>query len=153
MVRSPDWKQIRAVATARLESGEQVSAVFGALIPHQFSGGHVIAAELAPLIWLMDHALWHRRARAAARSAQIPLAPRMIIVITSRRLLIWTARRRWQPGKIIGELPSDTIAQFTAAGTGTRTRLMTIHLSDGRTLTLQVSVSIAASLTRAHHPR
>jgi hypothetical protein len=48
MFRSPDWERVRAAATASLEPGEQLSVMFGALIPHQFSSGQVIATELAP---------------------------------------------------------------------------------------------------------
>jgi hypothetical protein len=148
MARSADWEQIRTATAAGLEPGEHVSAVFATLIPHQLSIGHVISAELVPLLWLMDHTLWHHRARTASRSVQVPLAPRMIIVVTDRNLMIWSARRSWQPGKLIGDLPRDRINQVTTTGTGTRTRLMTLHLSDGRSLTLQVSASIAADLAR-----
>ena len=149
MFRSPDWELIRAAATARLDPGEQVMAVFGALIPHQVSIGHLIAPELAPLIRLMDHAVWRHQARTASRSAQVPLAPRMIIAFTGRRLVIWAARRRWRLGKVIGDLPRDRIMQVvTATGTGTRSRLMVLHLSDGRTVTLQVSARVATGLAR-----
>src|SRR5215472_13760678 len=109
MVRSLDWEPVRAAAAAGLEPGEQVSAIFGAMIPYEFSRGHVIAAELVPLLWLMDHALWRHRARAASRSARIPLAPRMIIAVTGRRLVILAARRSWRPGNVIGDLPRDRI--------------------------------------------
>jgi hypothetical protein len=96
----------------------------------------------------MDHAVWRYRARAASRSAQAPLAPRMIIAFTGRRLVIWAARRGWRLGKVIGDLPRDQIMQVTAAGTGTRSRLMALHLNDGQTVTLQVSARVATGLAR-----
>jgi len=148
MSRSPDWDGIRAAATAGLAPGEQISALFTALIPDQFADGLVIAAELAPLIRLIDHAAVRRKARAASRSAQVPLAPRMIIALTSQRLMIWAAHRGWRLGNAIGDLPRDRIMHITEAGTGTRSRLITVHLSDGRTVILQVSAKIATGLAR-----
>lgn len=149
MNRSPDWERVKAAAAAELEPGEQMSAIFAAMIPHEFSRGHVVAAELVPLLWLMDHARWRYRARAASRCAQVPLAPRMIIAVAGRRLVIWAASRRWRPGAVIGDLPRDRIIEITCTGEGTRSRLVVLHLSDGQTVALQVAAKNAADVARA----
>src|SRR5215469_3386418 len=148
MVRSPDWKPILTGAVAGLEPGEQVSVIFGAMIPHEFFRGHVMTAELVPLLLIMDHVRWRYRTRAASRSAQIPLAPRMIIAVTGRRLVIWAARRRWRPGNVVGDLARDRIIEVNYGGTGSRPDLLVLHLTDGETLTLRVSATQAAELAR-----
>jgi hypothetical protein len=146
MFRGPDWNQTYAAVTAHLEPDERPVTLFTALIPPPESGGVVIAGELAPLVWAVWHATWRHKTRAASRSADVPLAPRMIIAVTSRRLVIWAASRRWRLGKVVGDLLRDRITGITKAASGTRSQTLMLHLSTGPTVTIMVAAATADSL-------
>ncbi|HEY4464557.1 MAG TPA: hypothetical protein VGN41_17955 [Streptosporangiaceae bacterium] len=152
MLRSPDWNQTYAAVRANLGPDEPLRALFTGLTPAPERDGVVIAGELAPLVWVMWHATWRRTTRAASRSADFPLAPRMIIAVTGRRLVVWAAKPRWRLGKTVGDVPRDRITGITSLAAGTRSRTIVLHLSTGRTVTLLVATAASDLLTSAFGP-
>jgi hypothetical protein len=153
MFRGPDWNQIYAAVTAHLEPDERVVTLFTALTPPPESDGVVISVVLVPVVWAVRHATWRHNTRAASRSADVPLAPRMIIAVTGRRLVVWAANRRWRLGKLAGNLPRDRITGITMDTMGTRSRTLVLHLSTGPTVTIMVAAAAADSLASAFSPQ
>lgn len=135
MSRDSDWEDaIRAVA---LPADEPLLALIPALTPHG-PGGGLAPAELMPLIMLAERVAWLRRSRTAARLSMFPLAPRMVIGLTSQRLLIWSARNRWRVGKYLGEVSRDRIVLSTAPTVGAGWRTVLIYLANEPTVTIKV---------------
>jgi hypothetical protein len=140
------------VVTAFLEPEERPVALFTALIPPPEGGGQIVDAILAPLVWAAWHATWRRSARAASLAAGVALAPRMVIALTPRRMMVWQASRRWRLGTMAGELPRDLIVGATAPPGGTRSRALVLRLATGKAVTLTVwpdtADDLAAQLSR-----
>lgn len=149
MFRGPDWNQTHAAVTAHLEPDERLVMLFTALTPPPESGGVVIEGVLVPLVWAVWHATWRHTTRAASRSADVPLAPRMIIAVTGRRLVVWAAKRRWRLGKVAGDVQRDRITGITRSASGTRSRTLVLHLSTGPTVTIMVAAAAADHLASA----
>lgn len=147
MLRGPDWNRTRAVVTAYLEPDEQLVTLFTALIPPPELEGVVVDSGLVPLIWAAWYVTWRRAARAASRVADVPMAPRMIVAVTPSRIVIWRAARNWRLGDFSGELPRDRVIEVTAAGGGTRSRRLVLHLSTGPTVAILVNPEAADQLT------
>jgi hypothetical protein len=147
MLRGPDWNRTRAVVTAYLEPGEQLVTLFTALIPPPESGGVVADGAFVPLVWAAWYVAWWRAARAASRAADVPMAPRMIVAVAPSRIVIWRAARNWRLGNFSGELPRDRIIGVTAAGGGTRSRQLVLHLSTGPAVVMLVTPAAADQLT------
>lgn len=147
MLSGPDWNRIRAAITAYLQPGEQLETMFTALIPRPESGGLVVTDVLIPLVWAVQRAAWERAARATSRATGVPVAPRMIVALTPSRIVIWRAARNWRLGDFSGELPRDRIIEVTAAGGGTRSRRLVLHLSTGHAVVIRVAPAVADQLT------
>jgi len=111
MLRGPDWTRTRDVVTAFLEPEERPVTLFTALVPPPERGGEIVDVILAPLVWAVWHATWRHSTRAASRAANITLAPRMVIALTPRRMVVWRANRRWRLGTMAGELPRHLIVR------------------------------------------
>lgn len=146
MLGGPDWTQTRAVVTAFLEPEEQPVALFTALVPAPEWGGQIVDVMFAPLVWAAWHATWRRSARAASRAAGVALAPRMIIALTPRRMVVWQASRRWRLGTMTGELPRDLIVGAMAPPGGTRSSALVLRLATGHAVTLRVWPATADDL-------
>ena len=138
MLRAPDWTRTRAVVTGFLEPEERPVMLFTALVPPPERGGEIVDVILAPLVWAVWHATWRHSTRAASRAANITLAPRMVIALTPRRMVVWRANRRWRLGTMAGELPRHLIAGATAPPGGTRSRALVLRLATGQAVTLRV---------------
>jgi len=149
MARSPVWKQ--AVAAADLEPGEHLWALITAITPapDYGSGGLVLLAPLIPVIMAAHLAAWRKHSRAASIRTGFPLAPRMIIGVTDRRLIIWTARRRWRIGASLGSVKLDRIVAAEAPTVGSGWRSVIIHLSNQQELTIKVPATAADRLAVA----
>jgi hypothetical protein len=150
VARRIDWDRAGAAITAYLGPDEPPEAMFPAMTPRPFSEGLLIAAELAPVVRAVEDAMWWHRSRSASRKASVPLAPRMIIAVTGRRLVIWSARHNWRLGSLAGELPRSRILRAEAAevpvgATGWCTVLL--HLADGQTVTIRASAETVTALT------
>lgn len=102
---------------------------------------------MAPLVWVAWHGTWRRSAREASRAAGVALAPRMLIALTPRRMVVWRADRRWRLGTMTGELPRDLVVGATAPPGGTRSRELVLQLASGQAVTLRVWPATADDLT------
>ena len=148
MSRGPDWNQTRALIAARLEPDERLAGMFTAITPYpeSYSHGTIFIPELILLVRAAEHAVWRRSTQAASRSSQVPLAPRMIIAITDRRLVVWAADRRWRPRRLAGALSRDRIIGVTAKEGTSRVRTVVLELSAGETVTIRVDPEVAGVL-------
>jgi len=144
--RSPDWNRTRAVVTAHLGPEERLVTLFTAVIPPPESDGVLVDGALVPRAWAAWHAMWRHAARAASRAADIPVAPRMIVVLTTSRIVIWRATRNWRLGKMCGAMPRDQILGASAAVGGTQSRRLVLHLSTGSAITVLVTPATADQL-------
>lgn len=120
-----------------LQPGEPLFGLFPAVSPRESSGG-LAFAPLIPLIMVVEHLMWWRRTREAARTSMFPLAPRMIIGLTGQRMLIWAATRRWQLGEFLGSVSRDRIVQSTAPTVGEGWRTVRIYLANEPTVPIRV---------------
>jgi hypothetical protein len=146
-----DWEQ--AAAAADLQPGERLLALVPAITPppDYGSGGMVLPGlvPLIPLIMAARRAAWRKHARAAAASSGVPLAPRMIICLTDRRLVICTARGRWRTGAALGSVWLDRIIAADAPTVGSGWRTVLIHLAGQPKLTIKVPATAADRLAAA----
>jgi len=149
MTRSPDWKHVAAAAD--LEPGERLWALVPAITPapDHGSGGLVVLPPLIPLMMAAQRAAWRKHAHAASVRSGFPLAPRMIIGLTDRRLMIWTARRRWRAGVSLGSVKLDRIVAAEARTVGSGWRSVMIHMSSQQELTIKVPATAADRLAAA----
>lgn len=143
VTRVSDWED--AVRVADLPPGEPLLALIPALTPDGRGRG-LAPAELMPLVMLAERIAWRHRSRAAARASIFPLAPRMVIGLTSQRLLIWAARSRWRAGKYLGEVSRERIALSTAPTIGPGWRTVLIYLANEPTVTIRVPAATADRL-------
>jgi hypothetical protein len=145
MSRSGHWEQ--ALAAAELQPGERLLALVPAITPppDHGSGGLVLPGlvPLVPLIMALQRAAWRKHTRAAATRSVFPLAPRMIIGMTDRRLVIWAARRRWHIGASLGSVWLDRIIAADAPTVGAGWRSVIIHLAGQPDLAIKVPASAA----------
>lgn len=149
MPTDPHAKQIADMIASRLAPGEELEAWFGATTarPDNDGRGFVMEAALVPLLWAVDYLTWLYTTRKASRASGVPLARRMIIAVTSRRLLIHKSSRRWTLGDLAGEIPREQVTAVTIYGPVARTRGCVLHLSTGKNVTLQVSRNVTDILT------
>jgi hypothetical protein len=129
MSRDLDWQSILRAAAADLRQDEELETIFTALAPLPSSMG------MAPDgVWLLilaaNHVRWRRSTRAAAEASNFPLAPRMFIGLTSQRLLIWEAPRKWRLGTLLGWVPRERITGAVAPTVGAGWRTVLISLAD-----------------------
>ena len=147
MAKKPDFDGMRTVIAARLEPGEDIDGLFTALMPEPDSGdGGSTFALGGLLIMAYQFTAWRYTAHRAGKKAGVPLAPRMIIAITPRRLAIWTASYGWRIGRHLGDLPRDRVVGVTATGAGSHSRSLSLSLVSGATITMRVAPSVAGSL-------
>ena len=146
MVGGPDWKQTRATITEYLGHDEPLESMFTALVPPPERGGLTASAAVWPIVWAIWLATWQAAVRKSSQSAQVPLARRMIVVLTPRRLVIWRASRRWRLRAVAGDLSRDRIADIAVSGSAPRSRTLILHLTTGASITLKVSPESASRL-------
>jgi hypothetical protein len=145
MFRDSGWESTRVAASADLRRGEPLIALFPALTPSDSEGG-LAPVGLIPLIMAVEYLQWRHRNRATGRTSLFPLAPRMIIALTNQRLVIWTARRRWRLGNLLGDVSRERIIQATAPTTGSGWRTVRIYLANEPTVPIKVPSVIADRL-------
>lgn len=98
------------------------------------------------VVMAVQHAMWRSSVRKTAQTAGVPLARRMIIGLTPRRLVIGEAGRGWRLRAIIGDLPRDQIVKVELGAASDRTRRAILHLSNGEIITLRMTRAIADQL-------
>lgn len=79
--------------------------------------------------------------RKTVQTAGVPLARRMIIGLTPRRLVIGRADRGWQLRTIMGDLPRDQIAKVELGAASDRSRRAIPHLNTGESITLRMTLA------------
>jgi hypothetical protein len=142
------WIDTLAEARSELRRGEVLQAVFPAQSQLAPSGG-LVPAELIVPVAAVDHLSRRRRRRAQSKESMFPLASRMIIGLTNRRLLIWSVRPGWRIGTFIGYVTRDRILQATTPPTsGTGWRTVSFYLAQEPTVTLRVPSAAAEDLDR-----
>ncbi len=140
------WTAILAEARSELRRGEVLHAIFPAIT--QSSSGGMMPAELMLAVLAAEHLTHRRRLRAQARESMFPLASRMIIGLSNRRLLIWSVRPGWRLGSFIGYVARDRILQATAPTVGTGWRTVNIYLAQEPTVSIKVPARAADDLAR-----
>jgi hypothetical protein len=146
MVGGPDWKQTRTKVTAYLGHDEPLESLFTALVPPPERGGLTISVLVLPVVWAVWLVTWQAAVRKSSRAAQVPLARRMIVALTPRRLVIWKASSRWRLRAIAGDLPRDRVASIAVSGSGSRSRTLILHLTTGASITMKVAPESANRL-------
>lgn len=132
-----------------LRDGESLVGLVPALAPHpDTGGGGLLPAWVIPVIWAVERWRWHRSSRQLAVASMFPLAPRMFIAATDRRLLIWRSRRRWRFGGFLGYVTLDRIVRADAPTVGAGWRSVRIFLANEPTLTVRVPSKSADSFAR-----
>lgn len=147
MAQKQDWDAVMTAAAADLRPGEQLTALFPA-IPSDGPAGASAPSELMPLIIAVEHLAWRRRIRTSATSSMFPTAPRMLIGLTGHRLVVWSAARRWRPGKFLGYVTRDRLIQATAPTVGSGWRTVVIYLANEPPVSLKVPGPIADDVAR-----
>jgi len=138
MAENSAWKHTQATVTARLEQEEPLKAIFSAFVPAPAEASALMPVGLLPLSWAVSHAMWQASVRKFGRAAGVPMARRMTMAATSRRLIIWKADRRWRLREFLGELPLGRIGDIDVSGSGSRSRLVTLHLKTGGDVPLKL---------------
>jgi hypothetical protein len=139
------WERHREAAAAEVRAGETVLWILPALSPQERDGGLAITVLILPLMALRRW-MWHRSTRAAAKQSLFPLAPRMILALTDRRLLIWSARRRFRLGEFIGFVTLDRVVMAEVLTVGAGWRSLRIDLANEPSVRLKVPGSLADEL-------
>jgi len=143
----------RDVAEGELQGGEKLVGVMPALSPRPAaSAGGLVPAFLIPIIRGVERWHWRRTSRRTAASSRFPLAPRMIVGLTDRRLLMWEARRRWRVGEFLGYVTLDRVVQADAPTVGAGWRTVRIFLANEPPVSVKVpgkfADDFAGSLSR-----
>ena len=115
----PDWEQIRREAARDLDDVETLRVLLPALSPHPDSGSRAfIPLALFPLIAAIRRWNWSRATKQSAHASEFPLAPRMVVGLTDKRLLVWASGRRRRLRRLLGHVPLDRIAGAQAPTVG-----------------------------------
>lgn len=152
-------KQARAVPeqiAAHVRADESLRRVFHVIIPPP-SGGVAWgdAAVVVPLVRIVGRVMWNRAAAAAQQEVGIDLRPRMLWALTDRRILLFSALKRWQLGEPLGAIARTEVVAATAPTVGQGWRTVVLELTAGRQLSIKVGHTVAddlaAELTPATH--
>jgi hypothetical protein len=132
-----------------LRDGEQLRAVIPAFAPSPDSGSGFVPAIMIPVIAVVERWHWRRTTRSTAERSLFPLAPRMLLGLTDRRLLVWSSRRNWRLGNFLGDVALDRIVDAQAPTVGTGARSVTVHLANEPSVTFKVPGDVADQLANA----
>jgi hypothetical protein len=95
-----------------------------------------------------DRLTLRRRLRRLTKESIFPLAPRMIVGLTTRRIMIWSARPGWRVGPFLGYVSRDRVLQATAPGNESGWRGVSFYLAQEPTVSIKVPARAADDLTR-----
>jgi hypothetical protein len=132
---------------AHLQAGESLRRVFHVIIPPP-SGGVAWgdAAVVVPLVRIVGRVMWNRAAAAAQEEVGIGLRPRMLWALTDRRILLFSALKRWQLGEPLGAIARTDVVGATAPTVGQGWRTVVLELTAGRQLSIKVGHTVADDL-------
>ena len=118
-----DWSRNRDLAAKELRDGEALWALFPAMTASDDGGSGIMPAAFVPVVAVVERWQDRRSARQASKTSLFPLAPRMVMGLTNRRILTWAAGRRWSMGTFLGFVPMEAIvrAEVLTVGEGWRT--------------------------------
>lgn len=139
MSGSRDWEKTRAAISAHLGPGEPVEGMFTAVLPGEGRGGGLVPGGLWPVVMAVEYAMRRSSARKTVQTTGVPLARRMIIALTPRRLVIGQADRGWRLRTITGDLPRDQIVKVELGAASDRSRRTILHLNTGESITLRMT--------------
>ena len=139
MSGGPDREKIRTAISAHIEPGEPVEGIFTAVMPGEERGEGSAFGGLGFVVMAVEHAMRRSSVRKTVQTAGVPLARRMIIALTPRRLVIGQADRGWRLRTITGDLPRDQIAKVELGAASDRTRRAILHLNTGESITLRMT--------------
>lgn len=139
MSTGPDWEKTRAAISAHIEPGEPVEGIFTAVMPGEERGGGLAFGGLWPVVMAVEYAMRRSSVRETVQTVGVPLARRMIIALTPRRMVIGQADRRWRLRMIMGDLPRDQIAKVELGAASDHSRRAILHLNTGESITLRMT--------------
>jgi hypothetical protein len=139
MSGGPDREKIRTAISAHIEPGEPVEGIFTAVMPGEGRSGGLAFGGLGLVVMAVEYAMRRSSVRKTVQAAGVPLARRMIIALTPRRLVIAQADRGWRLRTITGDLPRDQIAKVELGAASDRTRRAILHLNTGGSITLRMT--------------
>lgn len=137
MAKGPDWERTKKFIRPRLQPGEPAE-LFVAWVPRKGDYRGLTFVAYLPLILALDYVTNLIVIRKASRAAGVPLAARMIMAFSARRLIICRATRRWEFSEVMGDLPLDRIGSVDVSRSGSRSRAVTLGLKTGGTVTLKM---------------
>lgn len=146
MSRGPDRKQIEAAIRERLNPDERLEGIFSATVPNDERGGGLSFGGTRLIVMAVERAMHRAAIQKASQGAWVQLAPRMIIGLTAERLIIGRADRRWRLEDITGDLPLAHIKDVELGAASSRTRRVTLRLTNGEGVMLRMPRQTADKL-------
>lgn len=150
-VRSED---LRAAVRQELGDDETVLDVVPAIGPRRRESDSLGMGVLlvVPLLYAVERLRRRRASRRAAADSRFPWAPRMVVALTERRLLVWRADRDWHLGDFVGDVTRDRIVRADAPTVGVGWRTVRIFLAEEPTVSLRVPSANADDFAEALCP-
>jgi hypothetical protein len=147
--RRVDIQALRAQAEAQLRGGETLRVLLPALTPRPEGGRGLVPVALLVLpINAVQRWQWRRASRTSAKQSIFPLAPRMFVGLTERRLLVW-GRRGARLGPFLGFVTLDRVVDAAAPTVSEGWRTVTVHLANEPTVSLRVPGNVADDFAAA----
>lgn len=146
MSRRSSWEANHAIAASELRDRESIVALFPALSPPDEGGSGLVPALLIPVIAAVERWHWRRTAQRLAKQSLFPLAPRMVVALTERRVLIWAAARGWAAGPFIGFVTLDRVVEAEVLTVGSGWRTVRIDLANEPAVRLKVPGDLSEDL-------
>lgn len=152
IVNTEVWRPFIA---EQLAAGEADVHGFAAISPNPDPGSALMPGGAEPLFWLADRFSERRRNRAVRERSGFPLARRMVLAVTSERLLVWSANRRWSRLSFLGAIPRDQILRAEAPTVGQGWRSVHIQIGGAEPVIVKVAGKnadeLAALLSARRH--
>jgi hypothetical protein len=132
--------------------GESVEQVLAARIRPPDSCGRIVlpAAALIPLVRGVSRARQRRKASRLTDQTGFPLASRMMLVLTDRRLLVFCPGGRL--GGLLGSVARGDIIAAHRPSLGGAWRTVRLELASGETVSMQIVGSGAERFAAAFTP-
>jgi hypothetical protein len=132
--------------------GESVEQVLAARIRPPDSGGRILlpAAALVPLVRGVARARQRQKTAALTEQTGFPLASRMMLVLTDRRLLVFGPGGRGHDlGGLLGSVARGDIISSHRPTVGGAWRTVRLELATGESVTMQIVGSGADTFAAA----
>jgi hypothetical protein len=141
-----DQQAYQAMISAQVRDGETSSQPFAAITPDPDEGRGFGLIVAFPVLWAMRRLSKRHARRDTTKRSGIRMAQRMLVAVTSDRMLIWSAQRHWAPGEFLGDVALNRIADAQAPTVGQGWRSVRIDLVDGESVTIKVGSQHADEL-------